>query len=276
MTRKPAFAKNFLMTTPAKIFFISALLFSTVATQCAKHTPLPQYTEFASLRQQSISKLIMEVYGRYSAASSGRSVRANYNLLIDPGKSGYLEILDPSKQLLNSVSLTQDTLTVLWAKEGTYIQEPATPENLNAAVGIPLLTDDLLLILSGSGLNFSEWKAVSTQKDGWDLARGNFTARLNLKENISKVQIKSQNGRPLTILYDDFRETDTRLLPFETKFELDGRNQSLDLKADKYLFRDEPATAQLFSVQLPANAQKLSLKEIYHGKPLLLDSESLR
>ena len=71
----------------------------------------------------------MEVYGRYSAASSGRTVRANYNLLIDPGKSGYLEILDPSKQLLNSVSLTRDTLTVLWAKR-TYIQEPATPENL--------------------------------------------------------------------------------------------------------------------------------------------------
>lgn len=275
MTRKPACAKNFL-ATPAKIFFISALLFSTVATQCAKHTALPQYAEFASLRQQSISTLVMEVYGRYSAASSKRSVRANYNLLIDPGKSGYLEILDPSKQLLNSISLTQDTLTVLWAKEGTYIQEPATPENLNAAIGIPLLTDDLLLILSGTGLNFSEWKAERTEKDGWDLARGDFTSRLTLKQNISKIQIKSKNGRPLTILYDDFRETDTRLLPYETKFELDGRDQSLNLKADKFLFRDEPATPQLFSVQLPANAQKLSLKEIYHGKPLLLDTESLR
>ena len=203
-------------------------------------------------------------------------MRANYNLLIDPGKSGYLEILDPSKQLLNSVSLTQDTLTVLWAKEGTYIQEPATPENLNAAIGIPLLSDDLLLILSGVGLNFSEWNAVRAEKDGWDLARGDFTARLNLKENISKVQIKSQNGRPLTIFYDDFREADTRLLPFETRFELDGSKQSLELKTDKYLFRDEPATSKLFSVQLPSNAQKLSLKEIYHGKPLLLDSESLR
>ncbi len=271
MTRKPAFAKNFLMATPVKIFFISALLFSTVATQCGKHTALPEYSEFVSMRKQAISTLVMEVYGRYSAASSRRSVRANYNLLIDPGKSGYLEILDPSKQLLNSVSLTQNTLTVLWAKEGTYIQEPATPENLNAAIGIPLLSDDLLLILSGAGLNFSEWNAVRSQKDGWDLARGDFTARLNLKENISKVQIKSQNGRPLTILYDDFREADTRLLPFETRFELDGREQSLELKTDKYLFRDEPATAQLFSVQLPANAQKLSLKEIYHGKPLLLD-----
>ena len=159
----------------------------------------------------------------------------------------------------------------MWAKEGTYIQEPATPENLNAAIGIPLLSDDLLLILSGSGLNFSEWKAIQTEKDGWNLARGDFTARLNLKENISRVQIKYPNAKPLTILYDDFRETDTRLLPYETKFELDGRNQSLDLKADKFLFRDEPATEQLFSVQLPPNAQKLSLKEIYHGTPLLLD-----
>lgn len=271
MTRKLACGKKFLTAKPFRIFFICALLFSTVATQCAKHTALPEYSEFASLRKQAISNLVMEIYGRYSAASSKRSLRANYNLLIDPGKSGYLEILDPSKQLLNSVSLTRDTLTVLWAKEGTYIQEPATPENLNATIGLPLLSDDLLLILSGSGLNFSEWKAVQTQKDGWDLARGNFTARLNLKENISRVQIKYPNAKPLTILYDDFRETDTRLLPYETKFELDGRNQSLDLKADKYLFRDEPATEQLFSVQLPPNAQKLSLKEIYHGKPLLLD-----
>lgn len=271
MTRKLACDKNFWMATPARIFFISALLFSTIATQCPKHTVLPEYAEFASLRKQAISQLVMEVYGRYSAASSKRSIRANYNLLIDPGKSGYLEILDPSKQLLNSVSLTKDTLTVLWAKEGTYIQEPATPENLNAAIGIPLLSDDLLLILSGSGLNFSEWKAVQSEKDGWSLARGDFTARLNLKENISRVQIKYPNAKPLTILYDDFRETDTRLLPYETKFELDGRNQSLDLKADKFLFRDEPATEQLFSVQLPPNAQKLSLKEIYHGKPLLLD-----
>jgi hypothetical protein len=271
MTRKLAYAKKFLLGTPAKIFFISALLFSTLANQCAKHTALPEYAEFASLRKQAISQLVMEVYGRYSAVSSKRSLRANYNLLIKPGKSGYLEILDPSKQLLNSVSLTKDTLTVLWAKEGTYIQEPATPENLNATIGISLLPDDLLLILSGSGLNFSEWKAVQTQKDGWDLARGDFTARLNLKQYISKVQIKYPNAKPLTILYDDFRETDTRLLPYETKFELDGRNQSLDLKADKYLFRDEPATEELFSVQLPANAQKLSLKEIYHGKPLLLD-----
>jgi hypothetical protein len=271
MTRKLASDNKFWMGTPARILIFSALLFSTLANQCAKRTALPEYAEFASLRKQAVSTLVMEVYGRYSAASSKRSIRANYNLLIDPEKSGYLEILDPSKQLLNSVSLTKDTLTVLWAKEGTYIQEPATPENLNATIGIPLLSDDLLLILSGAGLNFSEWKAVQTQKDGWDLARGDFTARLNLKENISKVQIKSPNAKPLTILYDDFRETDTRLLPYETKFELDGRNQSLDLKADKYLFRDEPSTEKLFSVQLPPNAQKLSLKEIYHGKPLLLD-----
>jgi len=271
MTPNPACDKNLVMASRAKLLFTSAVLLSSLSWQCAKPTALPQYAEFASLRQQAISPLVMEVYGRYSAASSGRSIRASYNMLIDPGKSGYLEILDPSKHLLNSVSLTQDTLTVLWAKDGTYIQEPATPENLNAAIGIPLLKDDLLLILSGTGLNFSEWKAVGTEKDGWDLVRDDFSARMSMKENISKIQIKPQNGHPLTILYDDFRETDTRLLPYELKFELDGRKQSLELNADKYLFRDEPATPQLFSVQLPPNAQKLSLKEIYRGKPLLLD-----
>ena len=86
----------------------------------------------------------MEVYGGYSATASKKTIRASYNLLLDPGKSGYLEILDPSKQLLNSVALTTETLTVFWPKNGTYIQESATPENLNAVMGLPILPDDLL------------------------------------------------------------------------------------------------------------------------------------
>ncbi len=252
---------------------IIALVFAVSLSQCAPRMRLPEYGEFAILRQQAVSTLVMEVYGRYSAASSGRSLRASYNLLIDPGKSGYLEILDPSKQLLNSVSLTQETLTVFWAKEGTYIQEPSTPENLNAVAGLPLLTDDLLLMLSGTGLNFPEWKAGRTEKDGWNLSRGNFSARLTLKDNISRIQIHSPTGHSLIIMYDDHKETDNRLLPHKIKVEMQNRKQTLELRADKYLFRDEPATLELFSVQLPADARKLSLKEIYHGKPLLLDTK---
>ena len=128
--------------------------------QCSTKVNLPTYPEFTTLRQQAVSTLVMEVYGQYSATASKKTIRASYNLLLDPGESGYLEILDPSKQLLNTFHLPKKRLTVYWPKTGTYVQEPATPENLNAVIGLPLLPDDLLLLLAGSGLNFSEWQAV--------------------------------------------------------------------------------------------------------------------
>ena len=213
----------------------------------------------------------MEIYGRYSAIGSRKTLRASYNLLLDPGKAGYLEILDPSKQLLNSVSLTTETLTVYWPKNGTYVQESATPENLNAVIGLPILPDDLLLLLAGIGLNFSEWKAERDLKDGWEIARGNFTGRLILKESISAIKIQSSSTPALNIVYEDYEEIDNRLLPRKMRFELSGQKLALELRSEKVLFRDEPSKPELFAVQLPASAQKIPLKEIYRGKPLLLE-----
>ncbi|HSE43486.1 MAG TPA: DUF4292 domain-containing protein, partial [Acidobacteriota bacterium] len=221
--------------------------------------------------QQAVPTLVMEMYGSYSATASKRTLRASYNLLLDPGKAGYLEILDPSKQLLNSVALNRDQITVYWAKNGTYIQEPATAENLNAVVGLALIPDDLLLLLAGSGLNFSEWQAVNVEKDGWKIGRENFTGRLSLKNNISKIQIQSSSTPALNIIYEDYEEIDTRLLPRKMRFEVPERRLALQLRSEKVLFRDEPSKPELFKVQLPSTAQKVTLKEIYRGKPLLLE-----
>ena len=240
--------------------------------QCSSKVKLPEYPEFAAARQQAVSTLVMEVYGGYSATASKKTIRASYNLLLDPGKSGYLEILDPSKQLLNSVSLTEEILTVYWAKSGTYVQEPATPENLNAVVGLPLLPDDLLLLLAGSGLNFSEWQAVNIEKDGWQIARGNFSGKLSMREHISRIRLQGASTPELNIVYEDYAETDNRLLPRKMRFEVPDRKLTLELRSEKVLFRDEPSKPELFKVQLPSSAQKVSLKEIYRGKPLLLEN----
>jgi hypothetical protein len=255
-----------------KLFLACTAIFAVILSlQCSTKLNLPPYSEFSTLRQQAVSTLVMEVYGGYSATASKRTVRASYNLLLDPGKSGYLEILDPSKQLLNSVSLTKEVLTVYWAKNGTYIQEPATPENLNAVIGLPLLPDDLLLLLAGSGLNFSEWQAGDVLNDGWQITRGNFNGRLSLKEHISKIRIQGPSTPALDITYDDYAETDNRLLPHKMRFEVPDRKLALELRSEKLLFRDEPSKPELFAVQLPKSAQKIPLKEIYRGKPLLLE-----
>ncbi len=214
----------------------------------------------------------MEVYGQYSATASKKTIRASYNLLLAPGESGYLEILDPSKQLLNTVSLTKESLTVYWPKTGTYVQEPATPENLNAVVGLPLLPDDLLLLLAGSGLNFSEWQAVNIEKDGWQIARGNFNGKLSLREHISRIVLQGASTPELNIIYEDYAEIDNRLLPRKMRFEVPDRKLILELRSEKVLFRDEPSKPELFAVQLPPSAHKVSLKEIYRGKPLLLEN----
>jgi hypothetical protein len=252
-----------------KISALLLILFDLI--YCSPKAKIPPYSEFTAIRQQSVPTLVMEVYGQYSASASQKTLRASYNLLLDPGKSGYLEILDPSKQLLNSVSLNSEKLTVFWPKNGTYVQESATPENLNAVIGLPILPDDLLLILAGVGLNFSEWQVSSEQKDGWEIARGNFGGKLILRNDISRIELKGSSTPPLNIVYDDYEEIDNRLLPRKMRFELPSRKIALQLRSEKVLFRDEPSKPELFAVQLPPSAQKISLKEIYRGKPLLLE-----
>ena len=236
---------------------------------CASRVKLPDYTEFAAGRNSAIPTAVLEIYGRFSASASGKTARASFNMLVQPAKRAYLEILDPSKQQSHAFNMDTKELTLLWSKGGEYIQEPATPQNLQAITGFPVQPDDLMLLMTGYGLNFLEWKQTKALSDGWLLERPPFTAKLSLKQEISTIVIQSGGNPEVRVEYGDYEMVNDRLVPRSIRFDVPDRNISLRLEIDKFLPRDEPATDDLFNVQTPPSARRLSLKEIYAGRPLI-------
>jgi outer membrane biogenesis lipoprotein LolB len=253
-----------------KIIIIPALFIVLLSIGCAsKKIQLPDYSEFAALRQKAVPVSVQEIYGRLTANASGKSARSSFNLLLEPGKNAYLEILDPSSQLIYAFSLNSQTITLLWAKDANYMEEPADAKSVEEITGFPILPEDLLLLMGGYGLDFSQWEVRQARKDGWDLVRGDFVAQLFLKEMVSKVTIATKSGSRLVVRYEDYRMMNDRLIPSKILFELPQSKISVDLSIEKYLPRNEPASADLFTIQLPKGAHLLSLSDIYDGKPLL-------
>jgi len=201
---------------------------------------------------------------------SGKKVRSHFNLLLEPGSNAYLEILNPAKQLTYAVSLNREEILFLWAQDQNYLRESSTPENLNAITGLPVLPDDLLFLVAGQGLNFAEWNMEAERKDGWNLSRSPFLVELTMKEELSRIVITSPGADRWTAGYDRYRLWNNRLVPAQIRFEVPTRRIAIDLEIDKWIPRDEPASQDLFAVKLPDHAQRLSLWDIYHGKPLLL------
>jgi hypothetical protein len=249
------------------------VLLSLFVLGCAaarKAYKLPPYEEFVTARAQATTQSLVEIYGRYSATASGKTFRSSFNLLLDPGKRGYLEILGPSKQLLYVVSINSEKITLLWAADQNYIEENSTPETLNAIAGLPLSPDDVLTLIAGTGLLFSEWQLKAPKPDGWELVRNSFDADLHMQENILQIAIKSPERPRLIVKYDDYQTIDNRSIPGTIRFEVPDRKLKLEWKIEKYLPRDQSPSPELFAVQLTDKAHRLSLKEIYKGKPLLL------
>jgi len=248
-----------------------ALWLLLVLAGCAStgKVSLPAYSEFAAARREAVPSAVLEIYGRFAASASGKSVRASYNMLLQPAKNGYLEILDPSKQQSHAFGLDSSELVLLWSKQAEFIREPASPENLQAITGFPIQPDDLLLLMAGYGLNFSEWKETGSRTDGWSLQRGAFTATLNMKEEISRIRIQSGGNPEVIVEYSDYQMINDRLVPRNINFNVPDRKISLRMQIDKFLPRDEEPTSELFQVQLPPDARRLLLKEIYSGKPLI-------
>jgi hypothetical protein len=256
-----------------KIRFSIAILLILALFGCrtTKHKiALPEYDEFVSVRQDSIPKAVLEIYGRYGASLSGKTIRSSFNLLLNPGKSAYMEILNPASRLTHAVSLNTEQVSLLWAEDANYVQEKASAQTVNAIAGIPVMPDDLLFLIAGYGLNFSQWKMESVDKEGWTLSRPPFKAQLKMEDNLSKIAISSDSGPALKIRYDQYRKVDNVSLPFRIYFEVPERKLQIQLDIEKSVPRDEPATTDLFSLKIPDNAHRLSLSEIYHGKPLLL------
>ena len=247
-------------------FLIFGLL---VIASCAKPIHLPSYDDFVSVRKQAVPATVLEIYGRLTAKASGKSVKASFNLLLEPGKRAYLEILGPGQQMTFAFALNTNQLTLLWAKEREYITEDATPQNLQAIAGFPVQPDDLLLLMAGYGLNFPEWKADQPQKDGWILQRPPFSARLAMKNEISRITVSSATSPEVRIEYSDYQRMNDRLVPRSIRMEAPASRTALKLQIDKFLPRDEPEAPDLFEVQLPPDAKKLTLREIYTGKPLI-------
>lgn len=245
------------------------LILLLAACAGAKKTPLSSYQDFAAARSRIVPTTVVEIYGRFTASSAGKSVKASFNLLLEPGKHAYLEILDPSQQQTHAFSLDAEKLTLLWSKQQEYVREDATPQNLQAITGFPVQADDLMLLMGGLGLNFPAWKEGASKKDGWTLVREPFTAQLALKEEISRIEIASTTAPAVRIEYSDYRMTNNRLVPRSILMSVPDRKITLRLQIDKFLPRDEPASADLFDVQLPAHARQLQLREIYNGKPLI-------
>ena len=235
----------------------------------SKKIQLPQYTEFVSARQKSVPDAVQEIYGRFAATASGKTVRSTMNLLLEPGKNAYLEILNPSGQLLYSVSLNTKTVTLLWAQDGSYVEEPANSKNLEAILGFPIDPDDLLFLIGGYGLDFSKWQVRELRKDGWDLIREGSSAELHLRETVSRITIQPDNGTTLDTRYEDYQMMNDRMVPRRMKFELPEKKISLELFVEKFLPRSEPVSPDLFSVQFAPNARWIDLRDIYEGKPLL-------
>lgn len=262
-----------------RIEFVSFLLLSFVFFACSSHSPSTTgspvtggYTDYASFVSNYEKKTdpVAEIYGQYSARQSDKKVRAKFNLLVDPGKRAYIEILDPSDRLLNVLSLSRESVSLLWPKENAYIQEQSTPENLKAVIGLPIHADDALQLLSGHGLQFSEWKEAETLKDGWKLSRGPSFAKVITKEDLCRIETTTKQGSFLTS-YEKYEYLSDKSFPTRIRFEIPERKTTLELRIDKYLPRTEEPSADVFELKLPANAKKLALNEIYRGKPLLLE-----
>jgi outer membrane biogenesis lipoprotein LolB len=252
-------------------FLILAFLIPLFSGCTAKKIELPEYTEFASLREQALPRSVQEVYGRFTATSSGKSVRSTFNMLLDPGKNVYLEVQNPSGQLIYVLALDSENVTLLWAKDGSYLEEPANANTIEAITGFPILPDDLMMLAGGFGLDFSKWQVSGARKDGWNLVRDQFQGQLFLQENLSKIAITTEKGSRLLVKYEEYQMMNDRNVPTRIRFELPDRKIFLELSIDKYLPRSEPASTELFSVQLPKGAHLLTLSDIYEGKPLLFN-----
>ncbi len=260
-----------------KILVLSILI---LAISCSGHSSpstistnaTPAFTDYESFVSNYSKKAdpFAEIYGQYSAQQSSKKVRAKFNLLVDPGERAYIEILDPSDRLLNVLSLSQKKISLLWAKDNMYIEEEATPENLMAVIGMPVNSDDALQLISGQGLQFNAWQPAETFKDGWKLVRGSASAKITAKENLSRIETTTNQGKFLTS-YEKYEFLNDKSIPTRIRFEIPERKITLELRIDKYLPRTEEATPNLFDMKLPANAKKLALNEIYKGKPLLLE-----
>jgi hypothetical protein len=263
--------------TRITLFPAALLVLLLLLSGCATHKPaalaLPPYPDFVSASAQRIPKGVVEIYGRYTATVSGKTGKSGFNLLLDPGKNAYIEILNPASQLTHAVSLNGQELSLLWADDGSYIEEDATSQNLNAIAGLPIMPDDLLFLIAGYGLDFNEWQQDSVGRDGWVLSRKPFVARVTLEENLSKIVIRSADHPTVEVNYDEYRSVDNQSLPARIRFRVPSRKLSIEMSIDKYVPRDEPSTPDLFALKLPDNARRLSLHDIYHGKPLLLQQQ---
>jgi hypothetical protein len=254
-----------------RIAITALLILSLFGCASTKHkVALPAYNDFVSVRQDSIPKGVLEIYGRYGATLSGKTIRSTFNLLLDPGESAYMEILNPASKLTHAVSLNNDEISLLWAEDASYVKEKASAQSVNAIAGIPVMPDDLLFLIAGYGLNFNQWKMESVDKAGWTLSRAPFKAKLVMQENLSEVAISSDSGPALRVRYDEYRKVDDGSLPARIFFEVPARKLKIELYIEKSVPRDEPATTDLFALKIPDHARRVVLSDIYHGKPLLL------
>lgn len=253
---------------------IASLLFVVIAVACSRNSSpvsAPVFSDYPSFVSSYAKKVdpVSEIYGQYAAEQSSKRIRAKFNLLLDPGKRAYIEILDPSDRLVNVLSLSKEKISLLWAKENTYIEEKATPQNLQAVLGLPVHSDDALQLISGQGLQFNAWQEAESRKDGWKLTRGPAAATIIMKENLSRIETSTAQGS-FSTFYEKYELMNERSMPTRIRFEMPARKTSLELRIDKYVPRAEEVTAGVFDIKLPANAKRLALNDIYHGKPLLM------
>ena len=267
-----SFRKKLMIRKADYLKKIPALLILAVVISCAHRSAEPTFTDYDSFVSSYSKKVdpIAEIYGQYVAEQSSKRVRAKYNLLLEPGQRAYMEILDPSDRLVNALSLTQQKISLLWAKENAYIQEEATPENLKAIIGLPVNPDDALQLIAGQGLQFSAWQESEVIKDGWKLVRGASSATITARENLSEIETKTNQGTFRTH-YEKYEFLNDKSFPTRIRFELPERKTVVELRISKYLPRTEQPTNDLFELKLPANVKKLALNEIYHGKALLFE-----
>ena len=271
-TQKAVWNKNPLIRRA--VLPVLGFLLLTALVSCssrADRSTAPTFTDYESFVSSYNKKAdpISEIYGQYSAEQSSKRVRAKFNLLLDPGKRAYIEILDPSDRLMNVLTLTTTRISLLWAKENTYIDEEATPQNLKAIIGLPVHPDDALQLISGQGLNFSEWQPAGEMNDGWKLTRGTASATILMKENLSRIEARTSQGSFATF-YEKYEALSEKSVPTRIRFEIAERRTKLELRIDKYVPRPEPVSADTFQTKLPPNAKRVALNDIYQGKPLLV------
>ena len=260
-------------TECVEIFLFIILILSLSCSRHSTSSTSPNFVDYESFVSNYSKKAdpAAEIYGQYAAEQSNRKVRAKFNLLLDPGEQAYVEILDPSDRLMNVLALSQTRISLLWVKDNSYIEEEATPQNLKAIIGLPVNPDDALQLLSGQGLQFSAWQQAETFKNGWRLIRGASSARVIAKENLSKIETTTNQGKFLTH-YDKYELLNDKSLPTRIRFELPERKTNLELRISKYLPRTEETTPDLFEMKVPPNAKRLALKDIYRGTPLLMEN----